>query len=252
MTGKVPERGTVPFTTGRPESDTGCDMPTPLNVAVTVPSLAGTSTGSVTDVWHAVDGVRVEVAFPKDEAPLLPVGRAGELAFFRSETRESVSALGKVAYRNEGDDSRSYHFLFGERTRQSLASLLEPRRAHRVHPDPDEPVEVTLAMSGGQKAIIGPARDVSATGIGIDVPWEHEAVLSKRDTVPVRLRLPGRDDELAFVGRIRNRCLGQGAIIYGLEFDLDGVDAKDPRMVELQAYVDNRVAAMAGPRRQSA
>lgn len=227
-------------------------MSSPSSVAVTVPSLTGSSSGEVTDVWHAVDGVRVEVAFPLRDAPLLPVGRAGELAFLRSDTGESVSALGKVAFRNEGDDDRTYHFLFGERTRQTLASLLEPRRAHRVHADPDEPVHVTLALSGAEKPIEGPARDISATGVGIDIPWEHEAALSKRETLPVRLKLPGSNTELALLGRIRNRCLGPGAIIYGIEFDLTDVAETDPRITDLEAYVAERKEACAPKRRQVA
>ncbi len=223
-----------------------------LKVSVTVPSLAGTSSGQVSDVWHAVDGVRVEVGFPLKDAPLLPVGRAGELFFERAETGQSVSALGKVAFRGENDGVRTFHFLFGERTRQSLASLLEPRRANRVHPDPDEPVEVTLVIpTGVQKAVIGVARDVSATGIGIDVPWEHEAALSRLELVTVRLRLPMSDQELEIVGRVRNRSLGQGAIIYGIEFSEESLPVDDPRRVALATYVAG-LEAQAGPQRRAA
>lgn len=225
-------------------------MAIPQNVAVTVPSLAGSATGRVTDVWHAVDGVRVAAAFPLDGAPLLPVGRAGELAFHRPDLGQSVVALGKVAYRNEGDDVRSYHFLFGERTRQTLAGLLEPRRAQRVQPDPDEPVEVTLVLEGATaKAIIGAARDVSTSGIGIDIPWEHEAVLATCAALHVRLRVPGSDEQLEFRCRVRNRALGQGAIIYGLEFDLGEVEADDPRILSLHDYVARRESSEAGERR---
>lgn len=214
-----------------------------LNVAVSVPGLAGSSSGQVTDVWHAVDGVRVEVAFPIEDAPVLPVGRAGELSFERLDTGQRVMALGKVAFRGESERTRTFHFLFGERTRQSLASLLEPRRASRVHPDPDEPVEVTLVLSVGlQKALIGVARDISATGIGIDVPWENEAALSRRDSVIVRLGLPTQSEEIEFVGQIRNRSLGQGAIIYGIEFSGPEPGSDDSGRAALAEYVSGREA----------
>lgn len=221
-----------------------------LKVAVSVPSLLGSSSGQVTDVWHAVDGVRVEVAFPLKDAPLLPVGRAGELSFERLDTGQLVTALGKVAFRGENDGIRTFHFLFGERTRQSLASLLEPRRANRVHPDADEPVEVTLVLPEGlQKAVIGVARDVSATGIGIDMPWENEAALSRRDSLTVRLRLPTHGEELEFVGEIRNRSLGQGAIIYGIEFRVHDLATDDPRRIALAQYVSGREALESSQRR---
>ncbi len=230
-------------------------MSTPSHVSVSVPSLPGSQSGLVSDVWHAVDGVRVQVEFPMEGAPLLPVGRAGELAFYRADTGERVSALGKVAFRGDGNTERSYHFLFGERTRQSLASLLEPRRAFRVHPDPDEPVPVTLTVPGAQGAIIGAARDVSKSGIGIDIPWEHEAALSKQDVIEVRMRLPGQVQELVFASRIRNRSLGAGAIIYGLEFNLESEAPDDPRLMAVGEYVAMRskiVQRNAAAARQSA
>lgn len=215
-------------------------MSTPNQVSVTVPSLPGSLPGRVTDVWHAVDGVRVQVEFPIGGAPLLPVGRAGELSFHRVDTGERVSALGKVAYRGDGDVERGYHFLFGERTRQSLASLLEPRRAFRVHPDPDEPVSVTLTIPGVPGVIIGAARDVSKSGIGIDIPWEHEAALSRQEVVEIRMRLPGQAEELVFKSRVRNRSLGTGAIIYGLEFHIDAAVDTDPRLMQVGEYVAQR------------
>ncbi len=212
-------------------------MSSPNNVSVTVPSLPGSTQGHVTSVWHAVDGVRVEVEFPLQGAPLLPVGRAGELRFHRPDTGETVSALGKVAFRGDGDAVRSFHFLFGERTRQSLASLLEPRRAFRVHPDPDEPVAVTITVPGVPGAIIGSARDLSKSGLGIDIPWEHEAALSKQDVVELRMRLPGQPTELVFTSRIRNRSLGNGAINYGIEFSTGALAPDDPQMMAVGEYV---------------
>ena len=220
-----------------PTADTPGKMSAPNNVSVTVPSLSGSSTGLVSAVWHAVDGVRVEVDFPLNGAPLLPVGRAGELRFHRSDTGETASALGKVAFRGDSDTSRSFHFLFGERTRQTLASLLEPRRAFRVHPDPDQPVSVTISVPGVPGAIIGAARDISKSGLGIDIPWEHEAALSKQDVVELRMRLPGQAEELVFTSRIRNRALGAGAINYGIEFSVGALPEDDPKLMLVGEYV---------------
>ena len=215
-------------------------MSAPNNVSVTVPSLPGTSTGLVSAVWHAVDGVRVEVDFPVASAPLLPVGRAGELCFHRPDNGESVSALGKVAFRSDGDSHRGFHFLFGERTRQTLASLLEPRRAFRVHPDPDEPVAVTISVPGRPGAIIAAARDISKSGVGVDIPWEHEAALSKQEVVELRMRLPANVQELVFTSRIRNRSLGAGAINYGMEFNVENLPADDPMLMAVGEYVAQR------------
>ena len=218
-------------------------MAVPNNVSVTVPSLPGTGTGIVSAVWHAVDGVRVEVKFPVASAPLLPVGRAGELCFYRPDTGDRVSALGKVAFRSDGDSQRGFHFLFGERTRQTLASLLEPRRAFRVHPDPDEPVAVTISVPGRPGAIIAAARDLSKSGVGVDIPWEHEAALSKQDIVELRMRLPGHVKELVFTSRIRNRSLGSGAINYGMEFSVGNLPADDPMLMAIGEYLAQRSKA---------
>ncbi len=215
-------------------------MSSPNNVSVTVPSLPGSSPGLVSAVWHAVDGVRVEVDFPLEGAPLLPVGRAGELRFSRADTGETVSALGKVAFRGDSNTERGFHFLFGERTRQTLASLLEPRRAFRVHPDPDEPVAVTITVPGVPGAIIGAARDISKSGLGIDIPWEHEAALSKQDVVELRMRLPSQAQELVFTSRIRNRSLGAGAINYGIEFSVGAIPEDDPKLIIVGEYVAQR------------
>ena len=211
-------------------------------VAVSVPSLPEVSPGRVTDVWHAVDGVRVGVDFSRHDAPVLPVGRASEVAFSRADTGQFVTALGKVAFRSEGDETRTYHFLFGNKTRQSLAPLLEPRQTHRVHPDPNDPVEIVLTLSGPDDCVTGKARDVSTTGVGIEVPWEHEAALARRDVVSLQVILPGSTTPLSFATRIRNRSLGQDAIIYGFEFDLTGVAATDPRAIAMRSYVSLRSA----------
>lgn len=223
-------------------------MGIPANITATVPDCSDSGSGQVTDVWHAVDGVRVEVRFPKMVAPSLAVGRAGELRFERRTASSSVTALGKVAYRNEGDGERTYHFIFGDRTRQALSALLEPRRAHRVYPDEDAPVAITVIAPGVDGAMIGPARDVSASGIGVEIPWEHEAALAPLDVVMVRLRLPGADQELEFAGRIRNRSLGKGAILYGIEFDLGDTQSgvgHDARIAALRTYVTLRTSKLA-------
>lgn len=226
-------------------------MTTLPDVTVTMPQQPGTAPGQVQAIWHAVDGVRVEVRFPAQQAPTVAVGRAGELSFSRPDVPENVGVLGKVAFRGDLQDARVYHFLFGDRTRQSLAHLLEPRRTHRVHPDEDEPVEVTVMIPGEEeRSVIASARDVSINGIGVDVPWEFETRLAAHFTVELRLRLPGRPEEHSFMANVRNRSLGKGAISYGLEFPREWAD--DEGFKALAEYVASREAAEAAKGRKSA
>lgn len=223
------------------------------DVLVTMPAHGPAAVGRVGAVWHAVDGVRVAIRFLTEGAPCLPIGRAGELHFQREGVEGTAQALGKVAFRGDHGAERVYHFLFGERTRQTLARLLEPRRTHRAYPDPDEPLEVTLLLpDGGDKALILPARDVSGTGLGVDVPWEFESRLCQLDRVDLRLRLPGSEDELAFGAVVRNRALGQGAICYGLELERAAPGVPDPRFDALEAYVRTLGGEGQGARRRSA
>lgn len=227
-------------------------MNAPKDVTVTMPQHPGATEGTVLGVWHAVDGVRVQVRFYARTAPVLPIGRAGECVFVREGVQGSVTALGKVAMRSDVGRDRTYHFLFGEKTRQGLAHLLEPRRTPRVHPDEDEPVMVTMVLPGdGEKAIIAPARDVSTTGLGVDVPWENETRLAQLDSVHLRVRLPGYTEEFDFEGIVRNRALGRGAISYGFEFP-KAADAFDPRFTAISSYVDARDPGEEGGLKRSA
>jgi len=221
-------------------------------VTAAVPAQPESAHGAVTDVWHAVDGVRVAVDFPAVEPPTLAVGRAGEVRFERSGA-ERFTALGKVAYRRDEDGWRTYHFLFGDRARAVLWSLLRPERATRVTPGADEPVEVLLSVPDAPEEVAVPARDLSLTGVGVEVPFEHEPALLGVEALEVRLDLPGDDEPLALVARITSRTLGRGGISYGLEFSPEAIPEGDPRRTALEAFVEGR-AAVSDPdaRRRSA
>ena len=89
------------------------------------------------------------------------------------------------------------------------------------------------------------ASPISTSGLGIDIPWENEAALSQHEIIHVQVRLPNDDLRIEFDTRVRNRSLGQGAIVYGFEFDLTGVGVDAPRQVAIRSYVSLRTAELA-------
>lgn len=210
-------------------------------VTAAVPAQPDAALGAVTDVWHAVDGVRVAIDFPAVDPPTLAVGRTGEVRFERVGA-PGFTALGKVAYRRDEDGWRTYHVLFGDRARAVLWSLLRPGRATRVTPDADEPIEVLLTVPDAPEAVAVSARDLSLTGVGVEVPFEHEPALLGVEALEVRLDLPGDDEPLALLARITSRTLGRTGISYGLEFTEDALPEADSRRAALEAFVSSRAA----------
>ena len=196
-----------------------------------IPSMPSTAAGEVEAVKSDPSGLHLLVRYASGSAPVLPVGRSGELRIQHEASGEDLVVLGKVTMREDCGNGRCYDFLLGERSRLALAPIFEPRRADRVVLAGE--VEAALCPGDGGPLLRGVARDLSPGGVCVEVSWEEEARLAGVDAVGVSLvtggeELAGAGEDLAaggaeralaFEGRLRSRRLGQGVILLGIALE---------------------------------
>jgi len=192
-------------------------MRAPDRALVSIPSIPEAASGEIVSVRSDPAGLHLVVRYPASTAPVLPVGRSGELRVQHEGSGQDLVILGKVSQREDGGEGRRYHFLLGARARQALAPIFEPRRTDRVTLDGE--VVASLELGDGAAPLEGTVRDLSTGGGCVEVPWEAEARLKGLEAVEVHLREEAGGDTLRFRGRLRSRRLGPGVILLGLEFE---------------------------------
>lgn len=177
-------------------------------------------------------GLHLVVRYPAQDAPVLPVGRSGELRVQHEATGHDVIVMGKVSMRQDDGGGRTYYFLLGDRSRQALAPIFEPRRTDRIVVEAQ--VSAVLRWGDGGPSILGAVRDLSAGGACVEVPWEDEARLAGHDGLEMSLGLEGRDERLELDVVIRSRRLGAGVILLGLSVSDSGEAALEAWVAELK------------------
>ena len=212
-------------------------MRAPHRAEVTVPSFPDAARGWVEEVSVDPTGLRLVVRYPAGEAPVLAVGRSGELRVRHEASGQDVIVMGKVTVRHECERGRLYHFVLGERSRQKLAPILEPRRADRVVVDDDLRARITFG-GGSHGALEGRVLDLSRAGACVELPWEGEALLAEHVRTELTLELEGGPAVLE--ASIQSRRLVPGAIQLGLA--LRATSAADPAgaMARLLDEVERR------------
>ena len=212
-------------------------MRAPHRAEVTVPSFPDAARGWVEEVSVDPTGLRLVVRYPAGEAPVLAVGRSGELRVRHEASGQDVIVMGKVTVRHECERGRLYHFVLGERSRQKLAPILEPRRADRVVVDDDLRARITYG-GGSHGALEGRVLDLSRAGACVELPWEGEALLAEHVRSELTLELEGGPAVLE--ASIQSRRLVPGAIQLGLA--LRATSAEDPAgaMARLLDEVERR------------
>ncbi len=228
-------------------------MRAPDRALVSIPSIPQAATGEIESVSSDPTGLHLVVRYPASAAPVLPVGRTGELRVQHGASGEDLVILGKVSQREDSDQGRRYHFQLGARARQALGPIFEPRRTDRVTLDGE--VTVTLEVEGGGAHVEGTVRDLSTCGGCVEVPWEAEATLQDHETVEASLRAEGRRATLRFGAKLRSRRLGKGVILLGLEFEaLPGrPDASPEAQLEdwVRAFIQGSKGSSADVRRSA-
>lgn len=220
-------------------------MRAPDRALVSIPSIPEAAAGEIESVRSDPAGLHLVVRYPASDAPVLPVGRIGEVRVQHGASGQDLVLLGKVSQREDTDQGRRYHFQLGARARQALAPIFEPRRTDRVTLDGE--VTVTLEVGGGRGPVEGTALDLSTCGGCVKVPWEAEAALQGLELVEVTLRAEGRAEPLRFGARLRSRRLGKGVILLGLEFEaITGLPGASPE-AQLEDWVRAFVQGSKGP-----
>lgn len=212
-------------------------MRAPHRAEVTVPSFPDAARGWVEEVSVDPTGLRLVVRYPAGEAPVLAVGRSGELRVRHEASGQDVVVMGKVTVRHECERGRLYHFVLGERSRQKLAPILEPRRADRVVVDDDLRARITFG-GGPDGELEGRVLDLSRAGACVELPWEGEALLAEQVRTGLTLELEG--GPVVLEASIQSRRLVPGAIQLGLA--LRAPSAEDPAgaMARLLDEVERR------------
>jgi len=108
----------------------------------------------------------------------------------------------------------------------------QAKTATRVSPDPDEPIEIQLMSE--RFLDIFEARDISATGVGIFVPYRFEGCQLK-SPVDLVITLPGEEPFLA-KGRLVHRTK-VAREFFGVEF----VELPTAHAQKIVCYVARRL-----------
>jgi hypothetical protein len=111
--------------------------------------------------------------------------------------------------------------------------MREKARAARVHPAPDEPIEIQLMSE--RFLDIFEARDISVTGVGIFVPYRFEGC-HLTTTVDLVITLPASEPFLA-KGRVVHRTK-MAREFFGVEF----VDLPPPHAAMIARYVERHLS----------
>lgn len=194
---------------------------------------------------------RTVVEFPPEEAPLLAVGQEVELRFLGGRLDGPVPIRAWVIYRGDRTSARELHFRLDRSHGSALQARLNRRRAFRVTPEPNAPIQVRLRGPEGDRRATAVLHDISESGLSALVGPDDEGRMMDLTQVRVQFALPGehlgRNEKipaLDVVGAIRYRRLEGPAIYYGIEFDAEASADFTAQRRLIQDYVEIRRTEM--------
>jgi c-di-GMP-binding flagellar brake protein YcgR len=199
---------------------------------------------------HDVSAEGAGVVLPNLAGAPLAVGQNAELVLVGRTIVKPLRVSAIVSHhRIEGTGPEAvqrYGFDFTDKEgfdelliAQDLHVLFNRRRARRIQPDPEEPIEVHLEDEDRGKSESARVVDLSTGGVGIQVTPKAGPRFAEGERVSVSLRLPGGSEDLRLEGKVLHRSEATGGgTRYGIEFDR----VRTPRFAEQQAllarYVD--------------
>lgn len=197
--------------------------------------------GEIDRVWHGADGVSISVSFGPRRGPNLPLGRAARLGMKGGPFKDRMEISGMVVTRMEDEQQDTYHLRFGGAVIPTLRPLFECRLHPRVVPEDGSSVPVALrSMEMGSKPVACKLADISLSGIGLDVPQDHEGALAAFVHVRMGFALSVSDKPLVLNGRVRHRFLKGAVVRYGIEFE-EPSSPDDVRFAAIKEYVQQRL-----------
>ena len=183
----------------------------------------GTSPCAGTIIDVSADGAAVR--FPLADCPALALGATVELSVTSDQLKTPLLAHARVRHRIEEKDFRQYGFQFTDREQFErrlspiLNALFNRRRAYRVEPDSEAPVEVAVEAHEGGTSVPGRLVNISAGGLQVRLPVDSDAALVDSDIVKLSFSLPQCPRPFALVGSVRSRFLDGMWVRYGIAFD---------------------------------
>ena len=196
------------------------------DLRVTIPNPEGDAfLGRLIDL----SGSGAGASFPLSNCPVLAIGETAELVFTTQRLKTPLVIAARVQNRIEQHDSCRYGFLFLEGQLRDvdlssdLRALFNRRKAVRVRPDPQSPINVELQALQGGLRVEGRLEDISASGVRIRLERQADSTLTAISTVTTSFSLPDCG-VVSLTGHIRNRQLVEGSLSYGIEFDPELTD----------------------------
>ena len=158
---------------------------------------------------------QVEVDFPAQSAPSLPICAGTNLHFSGGGLPLQIEISARVTERRESEGRRTYFFRIDHEGCMALANVFERRAAIRV--PPHEETLVSLQLEGFMAPVEARLNDVSTEGISVLLPLREEEILYETESVDMSFVLSGYDP-IMLAGLVSNRSLSPGSVRYGIEF----------------------------------
>ena len=184
----------------------------------------------------------VALRLPQSVCAAIPEGQRVEIEFRPTAQGEPFMVPAEARHWREEDGGCRYGFKFLdpqkalERLDRAFWRLFNRRRAMRVAPAPETPVEVRLEWQDTSAS--GRLVDISTEGVTVELPAEKAGEESNR--ARVSLVLPESKEAMVVDGLIRYRMRKDDKIRCGVEFIIKRDDFPDSQMSILSEYVKRR------------
>ncbi len=158
--------------------------------------------------------------FRRHRAPALDVGEEVQLSMPRLHPDSESTFPARAVLRSEDRMQVRYHFEVGPAIGWVLAKIADGRFAARVRPYPLAPIGAVLESCQGGVRVPVEVKDISATGIALLVPGDHEPRLFSEWDVRLWLQVPvDSGPPMEMIGRVCSRRIEGEEICYGIDFD---------------------------------
>ena len=168
-----------------------------------------------------------------ESPPPLPITHRTSVSFMYGKT--CVNMYGRVIDRRDSKGSISYQIEVNCEHIPDLKAMVFRRNAFRVKPARDKPVAVLISTQGCREPLTAQLKDISRTGLSIEVTPSAESKLFRSSRLQLGFELPDDDEPFSLEGIVRYRRLIGAHVRYGLQFDhLDPsvIDALEERLLK--------------------
>jgi len=191
------------------------------------------------------------VRFVKDTAPVVAKGEEIQVLIESPNLDGKATIMAKVVFTGDSTTERLIGLAFEStddlmgRGSENFFQLFNRRVAYRGV-EPDAAAQVTAAVMPLETAhnnkLFYPVtvRNVSATGICLDVGDEPDRFMRERAIIRLALRLPGQRSASEIITRVCYRTVAGNKVYYGCHFDWQETPQALPILEDLTGYTLDR------------